>query len=631
MPPAVQHSAAPARGKLRVIAESVALALVGVGAVVGPVLVGGTGPWARLLLATIMGLAACLWLVSARRPWWLAAMPLAVTALVGLQLIPLPDRLLVALAPISGGAWKVALAAQPGAWGTISVDPGLTAISARWLFLSLLAGGMVASLATHPAYRRWLIGALSVSAIVIWSLVLLFPATGHRDLLGRWSLRGPIEWFRTSLKQPVETHAAGEWVQVEAGGQRYEIVEWGVGEGWGSYVLSNHVACGLYLTVPLLAAAWLSATRSRLPLWLRVAVAAGLLSGLVATNVWVGSRAGSAAALIAVFVFAGIACEGAVLRRVAIGLAGLCVVGMLGLAFMLYGPFSHIEQIFPAAWQPRVERLLHDGRVEIAKATFRIFSASPILGTGLGTFGELSARLIPGREAFYYAHNDYGQLLAEAGLLGGLVACVGTFFGCRRLWRGLAQASSADRMLMAGPLAALAALAIHSLFDWNLHIPANAFLAMMVGGLAIGMMPVLRQPQAAVAQRPGRGSAIVGVVAAAAAMGAVVLCARDTWSELAVRQLRDAIAAAQLVKKNPESAPLVAERLKAAISASERAAAWDPLNAEIPRQVALAHVHLSRSPDDEEAKASRRSAERCATLRAAGRPGPEPLLPKPSR
>jgi hypothetical protein len=617
------------RSGIVVAAEWLTTALICAGVVIGPVLVGGTGPWARLMLAGIMAAASCLWALSGARSWRSLVMPLAVTALVGLQLIPLPDRLLMTLAPISGGAWKVALADVPGTWGTVSVDRGLTAASARWLLLSLFTGCAVADLARDSVKRRWMTAAVAASGVVIWVLLLAFPATGHRDLLGWWSLRGPIEWFRTSLKQPVETHAAGEWVAVEAGGQRYEVVEWGVGEGWGSYVLSNHVACALYLTVPVLVAGWLSLARSRLPDWARALLALAVFGGLFATNVWVGSRAGSAAALIAGLVFASLACEHIWARRIAAAAAVACVVGMLGLALVLYGPFSHLETLFPEAWRPQVERLLQDGRVQIAKATFRIFSAAPLLGTGLGTFGELSARLIPGREAFYYAHNDYGQLLAEAGLLGGLVAAVGGTLAWWRVRRFLPSATAIDRQMAAGPLAALAALAVHSLFDWNLHIPANAFLAIVVGAVAMALGATPRAPQASSGGRRSIASVVATIAATAALVAAVTLTARDVRSELAIRQLRDASAAAQLVKKNPASAALVREQLQAAISQAEQAARWDRWNAELPRQIAFAHVHLSQKPNDEQAEAARQEWKRVARLRAGGRPGPEALTPKP--
>jgi O-antigen ligase len=100
-------------------------------------------------------------------------------------------------------------------------------------------------------------------------------------------------------------------------------------------------------------------------------------------------------------------------------------------------------------------------------------------GTGLGTFPTI----YPSYRSFYSeafvnaGHNDYLQLIVETGLLGALA--FGWFFfvyirSCVRLLRGW-QFSPFATLQIAACVSCLGLL-IHSVVDFNLHIPANAAL-----------------------------------------------------------------------------------------------------------------------------------------------------------
>jgi O-antigen ligase len=118
-------------------------------------------------------------------------------------------------------------------------------------------------------------------------------------------------------------------------------------------------------------------------------------------------------------------------------------------------------------------------RASMRQDTWRLFLDHPILGTGLGTF----EMVFPPYDSLYdgrivnHAHNDYLECLAETGVVGGL--CCFWFLGVVLLnaLKGTAQlGESFGSVLNLSGLVACSGILIHSLVDFNLHIPANALL-----------------------------------------------------------------------------------------------------------------------------------------------------------
>jgi len=111
-----------------------------------------------------------------------------------------------------------------------------------------------------------------------------------------------------------------------------------------------------------------------------------------------------------------------------------------------------------------------------------------LLGTGLATFREafpaVQASASPG--AWWHAHNDYLELLATTGLVGAALMLVALFWVVRGLLRALREGyRTEDRCAAVAALGALAAVAIHSLFDFGLTMPANAATLAILCGLGI--------------------------------------------------------------------------------------------------------------------------------------------------
>jgi O-antigen ligase len=142
-------------------------------------------------------------------------------------------------------------------------------------------------------------------------------------------------------------------------------------------------------------------------------------------------------------------------------------------------------------------------RASMRADTWRIFLAHPLAGTGLGTL----QMAFPPYESLYdgkivnHTHNDYLEALAETGIAGGL--CCAWFLGVLfvgSLRRLLLLNSSFAAVLHLSGLVGCCGLLVHSLVDFNLHIPANALLFFLMACLATGEI----SPSTAKTQGSGR-------------------------------------------------------------------------------------------------------------------------------
>jgi O-antigen ligase len=128
-----------------------------------------------------------------------------------------------------------------------------------------------------------------------------------------------------------------------------------------------------------------------------------------------------------------------------------------------------------------------DKRASMRHGAWHIFLDHPVLGTGLGTLQQV----YPPYETVYdgkivnHAHNDYLEALAETGILGGI--CCGwfvlTLFLDGLLFLRSSDNSFAATLRLCGWTGCWGLL-IHSLVDFNLHIPSNLLLFLLMGLLA---------------------------------------------------------------------------------------------------------------------------------------------------
>jgi O-antigen ligase len=126
------------------------------------------------------------------------------------------------------------------------------------------------------------------------------------------------------------------------------------------------------------------------------------------------------------------------------------------------------------------------GRTHFWKVTLDIIRDHPVLGTGLGSFGVVYTKYDTqtGMLRLEQAHNDYLQVLSDAGIAGGII---GASFLLILFGTGIKRLQTQDgfrRGVTAGALAGCFAVLVHSLFDFTLHTTANALLFLILCGLA---------------------------------------------------------------------------------------------------------------------------------------------------
>ncbi len=258
----------------------------------------------------------------------------------------------------------------------------------------------------------------------------------------------------------------------------------------GLYVCPNHLAGFLEVAalMGLSIVCW-----SRQNFWVKLLAAYGAIVcavGIVLT----GSRGGYFSTSVGLMVFGFLSFRA--LRRahfhqvwVPIVTAITLVVVLLGGAAVLFSSHHPI--------QSRLSKVLtEDVRIQIWKMAIQQFKESPVVGTGAQTFRHFGRLYRPSEMPAdpEFVHNDYLQLLAEYGAIG---LALGLAFVGVHIWYGFRtlnylstdRAASRNRLqsdstaLNIGALSAVCIYVVHSIFDFNLHIPANALVVAFILGI----------------------------------------------------------------------------------------------------------------------------------------------------
>ena len=126
------------------------------------------------------------------------------------------------------------------------------------------------------------------------------------------------------------------------------------------------------------------------------------------------------------------------------------------------------------------------GRAHFWSVTLGIIKAHPILGTGLGAFGVVYTQFDTRSGLFRLeqAHNDYLQILSDAGIVGGILGLSFVILLFRRAFHRMRSKDEFRRAVALGAAGGCFAVLVHSFFDFTLHTTSNALLFLVLAGLA---------------------------------------------------------------------------------------------------------------------------------------------------
>ena len=292
------------------------------------------------------------------------------------------------------------------------------------------------------------------------------------------------------------------------------------GQPMGPFVNPNHFAGYLELTLPVLLGLWIAHVRSEggTAVGHRHRASAAERLGqkyipqlfVLSMMLLVGglafwgsrSRGGLAAMTLAVGVFALPALRrwggGSALKKAAVlGVLLVLAVAVVWKVDQLSGEES-LESGLTS--EPSLGK-----RFEVWKTSAAMLLRFPSVGTGLGTFGFVIP-LYQGSgydRLWIYAHNDYLQLACEVGLLGLACFLVGFAAFSVRVLGPFLRAPLERGGAALGCALGMTSLLFHELVDFNLQIPSNGLLFVLLGGvLAAGVAGGARTP---VAENPPQG------------------------------------------------------------------------------------------------------------------------------
>jgi O-antigen ligase len=195
---------------------------------------------------------------------------------------------------------------------------------------------------------------------------------------------------------------------------------------------------------------------------------------------------------------------------VKLGLAALLFLAVIGGAIFVGGDTS-LTRVADSVSTGE----LTTGRSNIWSVTLDVIQANLPFGAGLGAFGVAYTPhdTMSGLGRVEQAHNDYLQVLADAGLVG---LIIGAFFLARLFMLGKAAVSIRNNYrqgIAFGALAGIFAILVHSIFDFVLHTTAVSILfvtliAMLVASRRSYTDDVEDIPQEHASRRSGSVSSI---------------------------------------------------------------------------------------------------------------------------
>jgi len=307
--------------------------------------------------------------------------------------------------------------------------------------------------------------ALRQSGLVVWAFAFLL---GLYSILQFFSSDGKIYWTVPSPNVAV-----------------------------GPYVNRNHYAGLMEMLIPVACGYLLSIRESHA---LRTLLGLALL--IPVTSVLISGSRGGFIALFAEGIFLG-----ALLwrylprqsRRSLLAIAGLTVAALAALSSWLITE-EISQRVFEVAHLQQFGEPDLASRMTVSANALHILEDHPVVGTGLGSFEEVfpAYQSFPSDLRWDHAHNDYVEALAETGLAGGAIMLAGLVLFFRLAFRDLRwRLRHRSGRIQLGAALGCCGLLVHSLVDFNLHLPANAAWFTVCLALSTADLQAYRSAEAA--------------------------------------------------------------------------------------------------------------------------------------
>src|SRR5262249_31521363 len=153
----------------------------------------------------------------------------------------------------------------------------------------------------------------------------------------------------------------------------------------------------------------------------------------------------------------------------------------------------------------------------IWRDTLAMIAANPVLGVGLGAYGAAFPvySKSDGSLRVPQSHNDYLQVVADCGIVGGAIAAWFLILLFKALFRGIHSPAGPDPAsrsvsgLALGFGGGIFAILFHSLFDFNLQIPSNALLFLVLSAVTSQIGALVAVPTGVIATRPAAAESAV--------------------------------------------------------------------------------------------------------------------------
>jgi putative inorganic carbon (hco3(-)) transporter len=435
-------------------------------------LVAGARPWALAVLLTIAVLAVA---VAPRRTLKFSSPAIdrtliAVAAAIALQIVPLPAAIVDAISPhrarvVEALGYAPLTAARSG-WQTLSIDPAMTA----WALATFLLG-----------------------VLAFWITRALCGAGGHtRAICRTLAIVGSAAAVLALLQKALTPRLVMFAVSPDARS----------GNPFGAFVNRNHMAAWLLLGMMPLAGYLIARLRihsdSRLSFFsaFKQFLVSGAALTALALIVMLGvllltlSRSG----LIALGVAAIVAWWSG---RTRIQLERTSIPGLIGGAGVLL--LVAVLFIDVDGWASRLQQSVDFGpaefsRTQIWKESAPLAGDFWLTGAGAGTYSEAMTQYQQTRlwvnsmrrwAHFNNAHSHYVQVAVEGGVLLALPV-LWALVAFTALARKIVPADKGEMFwVRVGAVAALAGVAVQSIWETSLIMPANAVMAGVAAGLAL--------------------------------------------------------------------------------------------------------------------------------------------------